>query len=368
MEASLPRPGRALVVPAGPLAGAATVSVIVPCYNYGHFLPDAIASALAQTGVTPEVIVVDDASSDDSASIAEKAASSDPRVRLVRHATNTGHVVAFNDGLAAATGDFVVRLDADDMLTPGSLERAVALFQAHPEVGLVYGHPHHFTTEPPPPERIRTQVRGWRLWSGRDWIERRCRRGHNCITTPEAMVRMSVVQRVGPLSTRLKFAQDMEYWLRVAAVSRVGRVDGPDQALHRDHDASMSATTGSGLLLDLDERRTVFATVFDGPGRELPDAEGLHRLARRSLAAEALQDASHCYDRGLTATHDVQSFVDFALATYPAARELPQWRALQRRQRIGARWSPMVPPFVASVVWRRLRRDVRYRTWVKQGV
>jgi hypothetical protein len=353
--------------PARPAAsGLPTVSVVVPCYNYGHFLPDSLPSALSQAGVDVEVVVVDDASTDDSAEVAHTFAKQDQRVRLIRHAANAGHVVAFNTGLAAATGEFIVRLDADDLLTPGSLARAVALFDAFPSVGLVYGHPHHFTTPKPPPSH--TELRGWTVWSGLDWVRERCRLGVNCITTPEAIVRSTVVAEVGPLSLRLKFAQDMEYWLRVASVSDVARVDGADQALHRDHAASMSVTSGSGVLLDLRERREVFDTVFDGPGAKLPGADELRALARRTLAAEALQNASHAYDRGRTADVDIDAFIGFAISTSPEAKDLPQWRALQWRRRAGAQFSPLVPNFAASVLWRRAQREVRYRRWRKAGV
>ena len=97
------------------------VSVIITCYNYGRFLPDAVNSALSQEHVEPEIIVVDDASTDDSANVAERLARNDPRVAVIRHDRNTGQVEAFNEGLAAASGEFIVRLDADDLLTPGSL-------------------------------------------------------------------------------------------------------------------------------------------------------------------------------------------------------------------------------------------------------
>ena len=83
---------------------------------------------------------------------------------------------------------------------------------------------------------------------------------------------MSVVNRVGPLDTRLRFAQDMEMWCRVAAVSDVGRVNGADQALHREHSQSMSATAGSAPLTSLEERRQVFASVFGSTGSKLPAA------------------------------------------------------------------------------------------------
>jgi hypothetical protein len=275
-------------------------------------------------------------------------------------------VVAFNDGLAAATGEFIVRLDADDLLTPGSLARAVALFDAYPSVGLVYGHPRHFAEAAPPAPRL--ALHGWSIWSGREWVMERCRLAVNCITTPEAVIRASVLDGLGGLDTRLRFAQDMEMWLRVAAVSDVGRVNGPDQALHRDHAASMSVTDGAGELLDLQERRTVFEVLFDGPGGRLDGADALRLTARRALAVEALERACHAYDRGRTGSEDVDGLVEFAVETFASARDLPQWRGYRRRRSAGPRLAPLMPTFLAGVVWRRARNDVRYRRWVRAGI
>lgn len=341
------------------------VSIIITCYNYGHLLPDSIRSALAQEGVDPKVIVVDDASTDDSAAVAQRFADTDSRVAVLRHRQNRGPVMAFNDGYATATGEFIVRLDADDMLTPGSLARSVALLDAFPSVGLVYGHPRHFTTRVPPEPRV-ARVRSWSIWSGVDWVAERCRRGSNAITSPEVVIRASVMEQIGPLSPRLKLSHDMEMWLRTAAVSDVGRVDGPDQALHRDHPASM--THDLDLMLDIRVRREVFATLFDGPGGQLPFAAELHESAKRALAAEALEQACRAYDRGKTQFIDADSYIEFALETYAEAKNLPEWRALERRRRIGPAVAPFVPIFFPRIVRRRLQWRFNYRRWVKSGI
>ena len=343
------------------------VSIIIPCYNYGHFLPDSIGSALAQEGVEPEVIVVDDASTDDSAAVAQRFADGDLRVAVLRHQQNSGQVISFNDGYAAATGEFIVRLDADDMLTPGSLARAVALFDAFPSVGLVYGHPRHFTTTVPPEPRV-GRARSWSIWSGVDWVAERCRRGWNVITSPEVVIRASTMKQIGPLSLRLKFGMDMEMWLRTAAVSDVGRVDGTDQALHRDHPASLSQTVGAGHMLDIQERREVFATLFDGPGAQLPFADELHETAKRALAGEALEEACRAYDRGRTGFVDVDRYVGFALETYAGAKNLPEWRALERRRWIGPAAAPFMPIFFPRVVRRGLLHRWHYQRWKRGGV
>jgi hypothetical protein len=341
------------------------VSIVISCYNYGRFLPDSVGSALAQEGVEPEVIVVDDASADDSAAVAQRFADADSRVTVLRHQQNNGPMIAFNDGYARATGEFIVRLDADDMLTPGSLARSVALFAAFPSVGLVYGHPRHFTTPTPPAPRIGS-ARSWSVWSGADWVAERCRRGCNVVTTPEVVIRDSIIKQIGPLDPNLRFAHDMELCLRAAAVSDVGRVDGPDQALHRDHPASL--THGTGHMLDLRARRAVFATFFDSFGGKLPFADELHETAKGTLAAEALEEACRAYDRGRIRTVDVDGYVEFALETYAGARHLPEWRALERRRWVGPAAAPYLPIFYPRIIRRGLQYRFDYWRWTKTGL
>jgi glycosyl transferase family 2 len=346
----------------------ALVSVIIPMYNYGHFLPATVDSALCQDHVDVELIIVDDASSDDSATVARRLVTADPRVTLLSLTANSGPARAFNSGYERATGEFIVRLDADDLLTPGSLARAVALFDAFPGVGLVYGHPLHFDGDVPDAASARQQVRSWSTWSGHDWIAERCRRGVNCITTPEAIVRASVMASVGNLSTEIPTATDIHLWLRVAAESDVGRVDGTDQALHREHAASITGRAEYTDMVDLTERKAVFDDFFSGPGKKLADAGELYRTANASLADEALLQACRAYDRGRTGSVDVSAFTDFALLTYPDARQLPHWGALRRRQLLGPALSAAPGIFTGSQVSRRLRGRLAYRRWQHTGL
>ena len=178
-----------------------------------------------------DVVVVDDRSTDDSLAVARALAADHPAVRVLAHEINQGPVATFNDGLEFVSGEFLVRLDADDLLTPGSLARSAALARCYPSVGFVYGHPLHFTSEPP---AARLRVRSWTVWPGRHWLADRCRTGLNVISSPGVLMRTSVVQRVGG-QQELLCAHDMEMWLRISAFADVARVNGPDQAWHRDH-------------------------------------------------------------------------------------------------------------------------------------
>jgi SAM-dependent methyltransferase len=112
----------------------ALLSVVIPCFNQGAFLGEAIESVLAQTYPHFEVVVVDDGSSDNTAEVASRH----PGVRLVSQA-NQGLASARNAGLRASSGDFIVFLDADDRLKPEALEIGLRTLRAHPDCAFVSG-------------------------------------------------------------------------------------------------------------------------------------------------------------------------------------------------------------------------------------
>lgn len=339
-----------------------TVSVIIPCFNYARFLPASAHSALSQTGVEVDVVIVDDASTDGALDVARRLAAEHPAVRVLAHETNQGPVATFNDGLALASGEFLVRLDADDMLTPGALARATALARAYPSVGLVYGHPRHFANEPPPP---RTAVRSWTVWPGRQWLSDRCRNGLNVITAPEVVMRRSVVERVGGQQD-LVYSHDMEMWLRIAAFSDVGRVDGPDQAWHRVHPDSLTARLIDEVK-DFYERAAAFDTLFAGPVGEIPEARVLQSIARRAVARDALRSACHLFDRGRASEQTVAALTALARELAPDYATLPEWRGLQRRADLGMSSVQRRPWYVAAAGCRRLRQETMSRRWVRTG-
>ena len=114
------------------------VTVILPVYNRSGSLEDSMRSVLNQSFRDLELIVVDDASTEDLRTIVE--AVGDPRVRYIRQARNGGASVARNAGLAAARGAFIAFQDSDDLWLPGKLARQMEMLQAAPaDVGVVTG-------------------------------------------------------------------------------------------------------------------------------------------------------------------------------------------------------------------------------------
>jgi glycosyltransferase involved in cell wall biosynthesis len=108
------------------------LSIVIPAYNNTRYLPECIRSITAQEVADIEIIVVDDASTDDTYAAVEGLAREDPRIVALRHAVNQGTLAARTTGVAASTGDYVMLIDQDDALAPGALRQLLATAQAHP--------------------------------------------------------------------------------------------------------------------------------------------------------------------------------------------------------------------------------------------
>lgn len=345
------------------LRGRPLVSVVIPCYNYERYVGEAVMSVLDQEGVDTEVVVVDDNSTDGSREVVRAIDSEGDRVRLIEHPINLGPVETFNDGLSFVRGTYIVRLDADDILTPGSLARSIALLQAEPSVGLVYGHPLHFSSLPLP--RPRATARRWVVWPGAVWLRERCRTGLNVITSPEVVMRASVVDAVGGQRS-LAHTHDMEMWLRIASVSDVAYIEGADQAWHREHDWSLSQRiqVGRGDLVD---RRDAFHVLFEWTESFLPETDDLRQLAERALANEALVGVVHMRDRGRMDRELERFLMDFADARDTGNEPLKyDWetRRLSTRE-VRKRTAPLR---LSRALGRRLRNEVEFARWHRQGV
>lgn len=123
------------------------VSVIVPSYNLGKYLPETLRSVSAQTFTDWECIVVENGSTDGSASIVQTFCEADPRFVMAAFTGNKGVAAARNHGLERARGQYILFLDADDLITPRYMEEAVAALDADPSLTVVYGRGERFGAE-----------------------------------------------------------------------------------------------------------------------------------------------------------------------------------------------------------------------------
>jgi hypothetical protein len=299
--------------------------------------------------------------------VAEGIAARDGRVEVRRHVENKGHLATYNEGLLGwADRDYAVLLSADDLLTPGALQRATRIMDERPSVGLVYGRSAYFVDNDDLPS-IGRRALGVKVWPGQEWLARRCRSGVSVISSPEVVVRTSVQHQVGGYRPNLPHAGDLEMWLRFAAVGDVAYVRGLAQAFYRRHPQSMLRTRFNTVLADLEQRRTAFDTFFaDQP--DLRDRDALERAAHLALANDALEQACRAVEHDRGDVIPVDALVDLARECVPDLESLRRYRALRRRQRLGASVCDRTHVFAPTQVVRRARSWLWWRSWALRGV
>lgn len=210
--------------------GSPTVSAVIPSYNYGHFVCEAVESVLAQRYEPAlEVIVVDDGSKDDTR---ERIANYGDRVRYV-YQENRGLSGARNTGIREAKGEWVALLDADDTWHPDktALQMRIALANDFDVIGSPGKHYCPPTLDPNPPVRrfdAPDFLTGTHFSSSTTIAKRRC------------------FDVVGGFDETLRSVEDRDMWLRLAARFLVGAIDSPC-ALHRIHTGQMSRNAGRML-------------------------------------------------------------------------------------------------------------------------
>jgi glycosyltransferase involved in cell wall biosynthesis len=236
----------------------AKVDIIIPCYNYGRFLESCVRSVLDQSVKDIRVLIIDDASSDDSVAVARRLADADPRVSVIAHARNMGHIATYNEGIAWASSDYFLLLSADDMLAPGALERAVAIMDRDEDVVLTHGRSINWNDSYPLPEIEPEQDD---RWSRQDLVRETCRVGRNLVSTPTAIGRTSVQKRIGGYDATLPHTADMEMWLRYGTCGAVARIEAV-QAIYRLHGSNMSSNYYDAEGADLPHRKQTFDCFF----------------------------------------------------------------------------------------------------------
>lgn len=261
-----------------------TVSVIVPAHNYARFLPEALASVRAQTDSDWECIVVDDGSTDETASVLRAAAADDSRVRYVSQG-NQGPSAARNRGIAESTGEYVQFLDADDVLPPGKLEHQVLTMDADPSIGIVYSDARFFrgtstdflAYRAPGPRPSTTPGASSSDPMLRALIE------NNIIMVEGPLVRRSVIATVGPFEESLDRAEDWQYWLRcVLAGVRFVADPAEERAVRvRVHQASSIRNQLAMIASELVVRRWLDGRL-DEPSFRRQNSRRTHATLARS--------------------------------------------------------------------------------------
>jgi glycosyltransferase involved in cell wall biosynthesis len=227
------------------------ISVVTPNFNGAAYLPRAIESVLSQrsAGIDVEYIVADGGSTDNSLDILSRYAS---QINRVITGPDTGPANAVNRGLAAATGDILGWLNADDEYCPGALSRVATLMERHPAKAVCFGHcPIIDETG----NEIRKPITRFKecFYPIASRFTLQC---INYISQPAAFFRRSAFEKAGPIREDLKAAWYYELFLRLHRHGGAIRLPPPPIARFRWHPTSIS---GQHFRLQLKEEFEVAA-------------------------------------------------------------------------------------------------------------
>lgn len=253
------------------------VSVLMPVYNAEKYLDEAVGSVLKQTLTDFEIVVIDDGSIDHSIAILEEYR--DPRIRIFRNEKNIGVARTVNRGLELCQGEYIARMDADDISLPDRLARQCQFLVENPQISMVgtdilridnFGNP------------LVEQFKNPHSWGAIKW--------HllinNCLAHPTIMTRRDFFRTAGIYE--MTTAEDYGLWLR-AAEKGLKFANLPEVLVkYRVHGGSVSAIKNNALLLSSAELLQQYARTRVGFELDIGLAIDCMKLADTRLPLQTL--------------------------------------------------------------------------------
>lgn len=300
-----------------------TVSVIITTHNRPRMLPRAVASALA-AGAGVEVVVVDDASTDETARVCQGLGS----IRYVRLEENQGVAGARNVGILNSSGDYLCFLDDDDVRLEGSLDWQAAALDSAPDAGMVYAQ---------------ALVEEAGETDERNFYPRRCPEGdifwellgRNFIPCGSVLFRRSCLARVGMLDQSTPGIDDWDLWLRIASQYPVLALERPVMVWRRSTPTSGQGTSRASEVVALSTRQ--FLGKWMGLARAASATEAARREAWRAFSEHAAGQLVFEAARALGVRQFRQATACVRAAVTLHPRGLLRWAAAGALRRVRGR-------------------------------
>lgn len=208
------------------------VTVLMPVYNGATYLREAIDSILAQTYMDFELLIVNDGSTDTSNEII--AAYSDPRIKCIENIKNLGLVASLNKGLKSAQGEYIARMDQDDISLPERLKKQFDFMIANPNIGVLgtgFKHINNKGVIRDLPSNILTD-HDFIKWS---------LHFYSPLVHPTVMMNKKIIRGIGGYSPLCVHAEDYDLWIRASKVTRISNLE-EKLLLLRKHDGNYTKT------------------------------------------------------------------------------------------------------------------------------
>lgn len=196
-----------------------SVDVIIPSYQYGRYLRSCVESVLNQGIDDLRILIIDNASTDDSVEVGRELVAQDSRIELNARPKNLGRYASYNEGIDWASADYFLMLCADDLLMPGAVSSAVSVMERNPDVVFAIGEDLRIEEgETPPPADHSIADLQWTVMPGRRFIESGCFRPRASVSP---IMRTSAQKAAGYHRADLPFNDDVELLLRLACLGDV---------------------------------------------------------------------------------------------------------------------------------------------------
>jgi glycosyltransferase involved in cell wall biosynthesis len=287
------------------------ISIVLPTYNGSSYLRESVESCLTQTYGNLELIIVDDASTDETSAMCRHLVSKDQRIRLVRHDTNRKLPAALNTGFSLARGEFLTWTSDDNCYKPQALEVMAEFLSGHSDVGIVYC--------------------GYETIDENGFITGNvsARKPQNLVSEnivgPCFLYRRQVQELLEGYDTTIFLAEDFDFWLRASVHFKMApMLESP--YLYRKHSASLSHL----------HRRQIDLSHRIALRRSLPDmlwlsprmqAIGWLNLAAYAWSAKDLKDFRRCLEQAINSSLLITLLVAIKvlLGGRRIVREKPLW-------------------------------------------
>jgi glycosyltransferase involved in cell wall biosynthesis len=273
------------------------IDILIPSYQYGRYLRDCVNSVLGQGIENVRILILDNASTDDSVEVARQLAAQDTRIEVRTREANLGLMATFNEGVDWASSPYFMIICADDLSAPGALARAISFMDQNPNVGFIVGRELEHRQGDPLPRIDPSAPSEWRVSSGHDFLWERCREPASYLALGTMVVRTSVQKKAKHYKAHLTYTEDVEMMLRLACYGDVAETSAV-QGIRRLHGLNLSDQHVTDRKSDLVYRKAAFDSFLDDQSRLLHDAELLRKTVNRNVALRAFRWGARALQAG----------------------------------------------------------------------
>lgn len=262
---------------------APTISVLMPSFNHGDYVADAIRSVLRQEGVSFELLIEDDGSTDHSHEVLSEFANH-PNVRMQLRQNNLGGAATHNSLLTQACGEYVALINSDDAwVGTDKLRRQLDILESRPDIGACFGRARYIDSagHPIPKQSINLgTIFDEPNHTQAGWLRRFFLLG-NCLCHPTSLIRRACYERVGHYDNTLRQVPDFDMWIRMVKLFGIHVLDNELIEFRLREGENTSSPTATNSLRVHNEYFFVYSNILD----EIDDAifvEGFSDLLERS--------------------------------------------------------------------------------------